>query len=344
MSERAGNGRTNRPKPRPDATTRFQRLQTRGGQLLQWFPELGKTLLRESEPSVEAVLGQIQSLQGEVRRRAGETGRDLEARAERLLGDLERQAIGRLQPLLSRAQVASQRETEALESRVAHLEGRLGPLLDDRAELSTRVASLERQLMEAHSEIGERIRELDLRIAAANDVRTDVAELRNELDTLAKEHLTRSLELGKLHDRMTRMELRFGDLLKEHGAHLAEHADVKRRLGALPADIENAVRTATTAADQARQAIATTHAAAERLTTLAAERLRERGDLEQLGERGLEIERIIRQIELRIGDLAERHTGVREDLASFAARMAKLELTAAPSPGSTVGAEHSEGH
>ncbi len=344
MSERVGNGRTSRPKPRPDATTRFQRLQTRGGQLLQWFPELGKTLLRESEPSLEAVLNQIQSLRGEVRKRAGETGRDLEARAERLLGDLERQAIERLQPLLNRAHVASQRETEALENRVAHLEGRLGPLLDDRAALSSRVASLERQLMEARSETGERIRELDVRIAAADDVRTDVAELRSQLDTLAKEHLTRSLELGKLHDRLTRMEMRFGDLLKEHGAHLAEHEDVKRRLGALPADIENALRVAASAADQAREATATAQAAAERLTTLAAERLRERGDLEQLGERGLEIERIIRQIELRIGDLAERHTGVREDLASFAARVAKVELAAAPSPASGAVAEHSEGH
>jgi chromosome segregation ATPase len=345
MNERVGNGRAaNRPKPRPDATTRFQRLQTRGGQLLQWFPELGKTLLRESEPSVEAVLSQIQSLRGEVRRRAGETGRDLEARAERLLSDLERQAIERLQPILSRAHVASQRDTEALEDRVAHLEDRLGPLLDDRVALSTRVATLEHQLMEARSELGERVREIDLRIAAAEDVRTDVAELRNQLDALAKDQLTRSLELGKLHDRMTRMEMRFGDLLKEHGTHLAEHEDVKKRLGALPADIENAARLATNAADQARHATAAAQVATDRLTALAGERLRERTDLEQLGERGLEIERIIRQIELRIGDLAERHTGVREELASLAARTAKLELTAAPQATASIGIERTEGH
>jgi len=345
MSERAGNGRTTRPKPRPDATTtRLQRLQSRGGQLLQWFPELGKTLLRESEPSLEAVLSQIQTLRGEVRRRAGETGRDLEARAERLLVDLERQAIERLQPLLSRANVASQREATALEGRIVHLEGRLGSLLDDRAALSSRVTTLERQLMEARSDDGERIRELDLRIAAAEDVRTDVAELRAQLDALAKEQLMRSLELGKLHDRLTRLEMRLGDLLKEHGTHLAEHEDVKRRLGALPGDIENAARLATGAADQARQVAATAHTTTERLTTLAAERLRERIELEQLGERGLEIERIIRQIELRIGDLAERHTGAREDLATFAARVAKLELVAAPSPGAGVAVERSEGH
>ena len=53
------------------ASTAFRRLQTRGGQLLQWFPELGKTLLREGEPGLESVLNQINSLRGEVRRRAG---------------------------------------------------------------------------------------------------------------------------------------------------------------------------------------------------------------------------------------------------------------------------------
>jgi chromosome segregation ATPase len=345
MSERVGNGRAaNRAKPRSDAPTRFQRLQTRGGQLLQWFPELGKTLLREGEPSLEAVLSQIQSLRGEVRRRAGATGRDLEARAERLLGDLERQAVDRLQPLLSRAQVASQRETEALEDRVARLEGRLDPLFEDRAALSSRVATLERQLMEARSEMGERIRELDVRAAAAEHVRTDVAELRSHLDALAKEQLTRSLELGKLHDRITRMELRFGDLLKEHGAHLAEHEEVKKRLGVLASEIETSIRLAATAADQARQATAAAQGSEERVTTLAAERLRERTDLEQLGERGLEIERIIRQLELRIGDLAERHTGVREEVAGLAARMAKLELTSAPAPTSSGAIERSEGH
>ncbi len=310
MSERVANGRpSNRAKARPDTVTPLRRLQARGGQLLQWFPELGKTLLREGEPGLESILGQIQSLRGEVRRRAGATGRDLEARAERLLGDLERQAVARLQPLLNRAHVASQRETDVLENRLAHLEGRLGPLLDERAALSSRVAGLERELGEARAELRERVHELDLRLAASADVRSDLVELRGHLDALAKEHLAGSLELGKLHDRIVRIEMRFGDLLKEHGTHLADHEDVKKGLAAL-----------------------------------AAERARERTDLQQLGERGLEIERIIRQLELRLGDLAERHTGAREDLAGLAARMAQLELTTAPPPAPSTAIERSEGH
>ncbi|MBI3767992.1 MAG: hypothetical protein HY271_05780 [Deltaproteobacteria bacterium] len=196
-----------------------------------------------------------------------------------------------------------------IEDRLAHLEGRLGPLLDERVALSSRVAGLERELGEARAELRERVHELDLRLAATTDVRSDLVELRGHLDALATEQLARSLELGKLDDRVVRMEMRFGDLLKEHGTHLADHEDVKKGLAAL-----------------------------------AAERARERTDLEQLGERGLEIERIIRQVELRLGDLAERHTGAREDLAGLAARTAQLELTTAPPPAPSTAIDRSEGH
>jgi chromosome segregation ATPase len=326
------------------ASTTFRRLQTRGGQLLQWFPELGKTLLREGEPGLESVLNQINSLRGEVRRRAGATGRDLEARAERLLGEIERQAVERLQPLLSRAHVASQNETGAIEERVAHLEARIGTLLEDRAMLTGRVTDLEHQLRETCVELGERVREVDLRLTATDDIRGDLAELHGQLDTLAKDHVARSLELGKLHDRIVRMEMRFGDLLKEQGNHLTDHDDMKKRLADLAAEIDAAMRLARAGADEAAQGTILARGSADRLAALAVERARERTDFEQLGERGLEIERILRQVELRLGDLAERHTGVREDLGTLAARMAQLELTAAPAPAPSSGVERSEGH
>jgi chromosome segregation ATPase len=358
MSERVGNGRpSGRGKTRTEsdaaagratfrdtasADTTFRRLQTRGGQLLQWFPELGKTLLREGEPGLESVLNQINSLRGEVRRRAGATGRDLEAKAERLLGELERQAVQRLQPLLNRAHVASQNETGAIEERVAHLEARIGTLLEDRAMLTGRVTDLEHQLRETCVELGERVREVDLRLTATDDIRGDLAELHHQLDTLAKDHVSRSLEIGKLHDRIVRMEMRFGDLLKEQGNHLADHDDVKKRLADLAAEIDAAMRLSRAGAADAAQATTLARDSVDRLAALAVERARERTDFEQLGDRGLEIERILRQVELRLGDLAERHTGVREDLGTLAARMAQLELTAAPAPSS--GVERSEGH
>ncbi len=346
MNERVGNGRPTSRKARPDGETptgTFRRLQSRGGQLLHWFPELGKTLLRESEPGLDALVGQIQTLRGELRRRAGETGRDLEARAERLLGEIERQAVQRIQPLLNRAHVASQTETGALEERVAHLEGRLGPLLDERMELGGRVATLERQLNEMRADVAERVRELDVRLASADDLRGDVHELRTQLDALAKEHVSRSLDIGKLQDRIVRMEMRFGDLLKEQGGHLADHEDVKKRLGALASEVDAATRLARSAVDDAMKATTAARGSADRLAALGVEHARERTELDQLGERGLEIERIIRQLELRIGDLAERQTGAREDLAGLAARMAQIELTVAP-PAQASTHERAEGH
>jgi chromosome segregation ATPase len=320
----------------------FRRLQSRGGQLLHWFPELSKTLLGEGD--LEAVLSQINGLRTEVRRRAGATGRDLEARAERILGELERQAVQRLQPLLNRAHVASQNETGALDERVAHLESRIGTLLEDRAMLTGRVSDLESQLRETRVELGERVREVDMRLTATDDLRGDLADLRHQLDTLAKDHVARSLELGKLQDRILRMEMRFGDLLKEHSAHLADHEDVKKRLGELATVIENATRLARSAADQATEATTLARGAADRVAAFTVEHARERSEIEQMDTRGADIERVVRQLELRVGDLGERHSGVREDLATLGARMAQLELTAAPAPAPSSGPERSEGH
>jgi chromosome segregation ATPase len=322
----------------------FRRLQSRGGQLLHWFPELSKTLLGEGEPGLEAVLSQINSLRTEVRRRAGATGRDLEARAERILGELERQAVQRLQPLLNRAHVASQNDTGALDDRVVHLESRIGTLLEDRAMLTGRVNDLENQLRETRVELGERVREVDMRLTTTDDLRSDLADLRHQLDTLAKDHVARSLELGKLQDRILRMEMRFGDLLKEHSAHLADHQDVKKRLGDLATAIEAATRLTRSAADQATEATTLARSAADRVAAFTVEHARERSEIEQMDTRGAEVERVVRQLELRVGDLGERHSGVREDLATLGARMAQLELTAAPAPAPSSGTERSEGH
>lgn len=322
----------------------FRRLQSRGGQLLHWFPELGKSLLGEGDPGIESILSQINSLRGEVRRRAGATGRDLEARAERILGELERQAVQRLQPLLSRAHVALQNETGALDERVAHLEARIGTLLEDRAMLTGRVGDLEHQLRETCVELGERVREVDLRLTATDDLRGEIGDVRHQLDTLAKDHVGRSLELGKLHDRIVRMEMRFGDLLKEHSGHLADHEELKKRLGDLANETEAATRLARAAAEQATEATTLGRAAADRLAAFTVEHARERSEIEQMDNRGVEVERVVRQLDLRVGDLGERHAGVREDLATLGARMAQLELTAAPAPAPSSGSERSEGH
>jgi len=166
MDDCEGTGRSSRPKARPANEGAFRRLQTQGERLLHWFPELGKTLLGEGDPGLESLLGQIQSLSGEVSRRAQETGREIEAKAERILADIEKQAVRGLKPLLTRANVATRAEIETLERRVAHLEGRLGPLLDERARLSTRVVELERHVEQARVDLGERLREITLRLSA----------------------------------------------------------------------------------------------------------------------------------------------------------------------------------
>ncbi len=343
MSSRETGGR-GRQKPQPESASTFQRLQSRGERLLHWFPEVRKTLTREGEPGLDALLGQLQSLRGQVSKRAQATGRDLEERAERVLAELERQAVRGLRPLLTRANVASHAEVETLERRIAHLEGRLGPLLDDRSHVSTRVGSLEKQLEEVRADSSERMRDLSLQLSAADEVRADLIELRGHLDALSKDQVTRSLELGKQHDRLVRLEMRFGDFLKDHGAEIAGHDETVKQLRAFDRALEDGARLARGAAADAAAAAQTARDATDRMDTVSSELARTRGEVERALQHLGDLERTVRQLELRVGDLGERHGIVRDELAAFAARISQLELTAGQPITPATPLDHAEGH
>ncbi len=331
MNDREGTGRSNRSRTTAKATqSTLHRLQTRGEQLLHWFPELGKSWLAEGEPGLESVLAQIRSLRGQVSRRAQATGRDLEARAERLLGDLEKQAVRGLKPLLSRVQVASHAETKALDRRIAHLEGRLGPLLDDRAQLMAALTEIERQNKELRADVSERLREIQLRLSTEDETRKELARVHEHLDALSKEHVTRGLDLGKLHDRIVRLEMRFGDLLKEQGTQLADHDEMKQQYATLARELEESSR-------QAR-------AATERVAAVVDGRALDRGELDRMALTTGEIERTLKQIDLRLGDLAERHSATREELAALVARTRQLETTLTPAASSPPFSGRTDGH
>jgi hypothetical protein len=57
-----------------------------------------------------------------------------------------------------------------------------------------------------------------------------------------------------------------------------------------------------------------------------------------------DLERSVRQLELRVGDLGERQNGIREELAAFAARVSQLELTSAQRTTPATLANNIEGH
>jgi chromosome segregation ATPase len=363
MSGREGTGRGARQKARPTRATAFQRLQERGEQILSWVPELRKTLLPEGEQQgLEALLTQIENLRGRMKSRAQETSRDLEARAERLLGDLEQQAVKRLGPLLTRANVLSRTDLEPIEDRMAHVEERLGTLLDDRANLTTRVLDLERRLEEAQADASERMREATLALSTGDEMQGAIATVHSHLDALSKEQVSRNLEFGKLHDRLVRLEMRLGDLLKEHGARQAEQEETKHRLAALDttlvaereetrgrlsalnATLEDAVGTLRSTAEQAAAAAVATRDTAGRLDTLRDERTGDRRELFQIEHRIGDVERTLRQVELRLGDLTERQSAGREEIASLAARVSQLELAAARPATAPALPGHTEGH
>ncbi len=350
MSVREVPQRANRAKTRPEgerlveSETTLRRLQARGERLLQWFPELRKTWQRDAEPSLEALITQLQSLGGQVSRRAQETGRDLEARAERLLADLERQAVRGLGPLLSRANLASGTELSDLDGRLAGLESRLDAAGEERTRLASGLSDVETALRDARIEASERLRELTVRVAANDELHGDLARVHGQVDALSRDQVARSLEIGKLHDRLVRLEMRMGDVLKEQAANGEASEETARKLG----EMEQAARAAFQSMDEQRahrEQLATEGRATDaRLTALMSARNADHDELTRLTDAIVSIQQILRQVDLRLGDLGERYAGVREELAGLSARVSHLELAATTPTSARMLTGSSEGH
>lgn len=327
-----------------ESASTLRRLQERGERLLQWFPELRKTWQRDAEPSLEALVSQLQSLGGQVSRRAQETGRDLEARAERLLGDLERQAVRGLGPLLSRANLASGTELSDLETRLHELEERVTPLAERESQLAESVDGVCRTLDEARADATERLREITMRLAAGDELQHEIGRIHEHVDALSKEQVARSLEIGKLQDRLVRLEMRMGDVLKEQSGQLAAQHDVARRVSEIEHGVVESTRGLQYLRSQVEGASADGRATDARLTALMSARNGDHDELTRLADLLGSIHQTLRQVDLRIGDLGERFAGVREELASLAARVSHLELAPTQPVSAGVLTGRTEGH
>ena len=349
MSTREAPQRSNRSKvrvgsERVEAETTLRRLQARGERLLQWFPELRKTWQPDGDPGFESLLAPLRTLGGQVSRRAQETGRDLEARAERVLADLERQAVRGLGPILSRANLASGRELSDLELRLTQLEGRLEPVLESRTQLAAQLADVQGALNDARADATERLREMTVRISANDELRTDLVRAHDHLDALSKEQVTRSLEIGKLHDRLVRLEMRMGDVLKEQGAQVATHQDMARKITELDQSLAESTRSVQSVREQAESAAAEGRATDAGLTALMAVRNADHDEFARLVDLLGSVQQTLRQVDLRLGDLGERYAGVREELAGLSARVIHLELAPTRPISATILTGRTEGH
>jgi chromosome segregation ATPase len=349
MGTREAPQRSNRSKgrvesERMEAESTLRRLQARGERLLQWFPELKNTWQRDAEPGIEALLGHLQSLGGQVSRRAQETGRDLEARAERVPAELERQAVRGLSPLLSRANLASGSELTDLESRLMQLEARLDPMEETRVRFASELERVQATLAEARVDVTERLREVTVRVAAHDDLRTDLDKLQEHLDALSREQVTRSLEIGKLHDRLVRLEMRMGDVLKEQTAQLGVNQETARKTVELNDALTQSSRDAQEMHARMETAATEARATDSRLTALMSARNADHDELTRFNDLLTGIQQTLRQVDLRLGDLGERYAGVREDLANLSARVSNLELAPTRPVSAAMLTGRTEGH
>ncbi len=384
MNVREASQRPSRSKARTaaesrEAETTLHSLRARGERLLQWFPELRKTWQRDAEPGLEALVGHLQALGGRVGRRAQETGRELEARIESLLGEFERQAVRGLGPLLSRVNLASGAGLADVEERLLNLEARLGPLADRQAELAERhhalaacdadlarhhaelaargselaerdaelgsaIDAVRMTLMEARADATERLREMTMRLTAGEELQHDLGRVHEHLDALSKEQVARSLDVGKLHDRLVRLEMRMGDIVKEQGTQMDAQQEAGRRLGEIDQAIVEATRVAQYVRSQVEGAAADGRATDARLTALLSARNGDHDELTRLADLLGSIHQTLRQVDLRLGDLGERYAAVRDEIANLAARVSHIELAPTQPVSATILVGRTEGH
>jgi chromosome segregation ATPase len=214
--------------------------------------------------------------------------------------------------------------------------------MDDRAhDVAHEVRT---SLDEARAEVGERFRETTMRLTASGEVQHELSRVHAHLDALSKEQVSRTLEIGKLHDRLVRLEMRMGDVLKEQEAHQAAQHDVVRRIGELDQAIGESVRGVQYVHGQVEGAAADGRATDTRLTTLMAARNGDHDELTRLANVLGSIQHTLRQVDLRLGDLGERYTDVRDELANLSARVSNLELAPTRPVSATELTGRTEGH
>src|SRR6185503_4351018 len=103
------------------------------------------------------------------------------------------------------------------EGRLGKLEQQLAPLAEREAELAASLGGMRTTLDGARAEVSERLREMTMRLTASEGLQEDLAGVHQQLDSLSRDQVSRSLEIGKLQDRLVRLEMRMGDVLKEQG-------------------------------------------------------------------------------------------------------------------------------
>jgi chromosome segregation ATPase len=206
------------------------------------------------------------------------------------------------------------------------------------------LSAVRTSLDEARAEVGERLRETTMRLAASEEVHQELGRMHEHLDALSKEQVARSLDIAKLQDRLVRLEMRMGDVLKEQADHGAAQQDTTRRIVDLEQTVAGSARDLQYVRGHVEGAAADGRATDARLTALMSARNADHDELSQLTDLLGSIQQTLRQVDLRLGDLGERYAGVRDELANLSARVSHLELAQTHPVSAAMLAGRSEGH
>lgn len=109
-------------------------LQAEGEKLLARVrKEAGKLVSKDQRKAIDSLLAQAKSIRNDVQRRTEKALKTLEARAEKIYGQIESQAKKRIEPLVRRLSLPTKREVEQLAKRLSSLEKKVEDLLSSKS-------------------------------------------------------------------------------------------------------------------------------------------------------------------------------------------------------------------
>jgi len=278
--------------------------------------------------AVDFLASQFRSLRELLEGQVESTVKRLERRIDSMLGELESRTARRIEPLLSRADVARKQDLWPVDRRLGRLEERVRGLLEEQNRLAISTGRIEREWQGLRVDFHERLAESSERVTELERLREALDEIRQSTEKLAKEGLARAVEAAKVNDRLVRLETRLADIARECDALASGQRELNQRLGALSEKLHEEMGKAGGAAEEVAMLRAEVEDVIHRVSGLSDLQQANRYELDRLSS-------LLRNressLDVRLSEVVERQRRAAAELAELAGKLLDLEKKGAAS-------------
>ncbi len=322
-----GARQSNSSKGKTKRGSRKAESRSGGWTLLGLVPQ-ARRLLGDNRVAVDFLASQFRSLRELLEGQVESTMKRLERRIDSMLGELESRTARRIEPLLSRAEVARKQDLWPVDHRLGRLEQRIRGLLEEQNRLTISIGRIEREWQGLRVDLNERLAESSERATELEGLREAVEETRQSAEKLAKEGLARAVEAAKVNDRVVRLEMRLADIARECDALASAQRELNQKLGALGEKLHEGMGKAGGAAEEVAMLRAEVEDVIHRVSGLSDLQQANRYELDRLSSLLRNREN---SLDARLSEVVERQRRAAAELGELAGKLFDLEKKGAAS-------------